>query len=419
MHVAIVTTHPPGKGSLNEYAYHFVRALRQKPDVDQVTLLVDALPDGESYPELEQGAGLAPVTMTPCWRFDDVRNADRILAATRRARPDVVLFNLQFATFGGGKVTASVGLTAPKMVSMAGFPTIVLLHNIMETVDLRKAGYASQPLMEALIRNVGNVVTRMVLSVDRVAVTIPKYVEILRDKYHADNVLLAPHGSFEEAPPVPDFDLPPGPKQIMAFGKFGTYKTVEILLDALTLLEAQGRTDLEVVIAGTDSPNAKGYLQSVRERYAHLPNVRFTGYVAEEDVPRIFTEAAVVVFPYTSTTGSSGVLHQAGSYGKAVVLPRIGDFAEVITEEGYDGEFFAPDDIGALAQAIANLLDNDERRREMGMNNYMAACGLPISDVVDWYLLHFEEIIAERRNGKKSKAAPAPEMSAPAASLNP
>ena len=29
LRLAIVTTHPPGKGSLNEYAYHFVR-LRQR-----------------------------------------------------------------------------------------------------------------------------------------------------------------------------------------------------------------------------------------------------------------------------------------------------------------------------------------------------------------------------------------------------
>lgn len=54
--------------------------------------------------------------------------------------------------------------------------------------------------------------------------------------------------------------------------------------------------------------------------------------------------------PYTSTTGSSGVLHQAGSYGKAVVLPNIGDFAEVITQEGY-GEFFNPDEPATLARA--------------------------------------------------------------------
>ena len=52
MHVAIVTTYPPGKGTLNEYAFHFVRALRTKEEISQITLLVDDLPDGAGYPAL-------------------------------------------------------------------------------------------------------------------------------------------------------------------------------------------------------------------------------------------------------------------------------------------------------------------------------------------------------------------------------
>lgn len=407
MHVAIVTTYPPGQGSLNEYAFHFVAALRRKPEISRVTLLVDYLPEGKAYPQAADEAGLVPMQVVPCWRFDDLRNAQHIIAAVRRTGPDLVLFNLQFATFGGRKLPASTGLLIPKLLSLLGYPTMVLLHNIMETVDLKSAGYARQPAMEMVIRLAGNVVTRALLGADRVAVTIPKYVDILRAKYHAGNVLLAPHGAFEDDFPEPDFDLPPGPRQIMAFGKFGTYKKVEMLLDALRILEAQGYNDLEVVIAGTDSPNAAGYLASVQEQYA-TAHVRFTGYIAEEDVPQVFQEAAVVVFPYTSTTGSSGVLHQAGSYAKAVVLPHIGDLAEIVSEEGYAGEFFEPDDPRTLARAIAALLDSPARRQELGMRNYYAARGLPIADVVDWYLLHFEAILAERgsKTGQAEPSAP-------------
>jgi glycosyltransferase involved in cell wall biosynthesis len=416
MHVAIVTTYPPGKGSLNEYAFHFVRALRQKAEVSRISLLVDSLPPDAAYPEPEKTPGLAPMQIAPCWQFDDLRNAPRILAAVRRLQPDAILFNLQFATFGGGKLPASIGLLTPKLTRLAGYPTMVLLHNIMETVDLKSAGYADRPWMEQVMRLAGGLVTRALLGADRVAVTIPKYVEILREKYRAGNVLLAPHGAFEDNFPEPDFDLPPGPRQVMAFGKFGTYKKVEMLLDALRILEAQGYGDLEVVIAGTDSPNAAGYLAGVQAQYAGMSNVRFTGYVAEEDVPRIFGEAAVVVFPYTSTTGSSGVLHQAGSYAKAVVLPHIGDLAEIVTEEGYVGEFFEPDDPATLARAIAAILDSPERRRELGMRNYLAARGLPIADVVDWYLLHFEAIIAGRpRRAAEPPAQPGPDAQQPGA----
>ena len=49
MRIAIVTTHPPGQGSLNEYAYHFIRFLRQKPEVNEIILLADELPSGQQY----------------------------------------------------------------------------------------------------------------------------------------------------------------------------------------------------------------------------------------------------------------------------------------------------------------------------------------------------------------------------------
>lgn len=402
MRIAIVTTHPPGSGSLNEYAYHFVRFLRHKPEVSELFLLVDDLPDGAVYEANDAGSQEgAPVHFVPCWRFGAWNNALRILSAVRTVKPDAVLFNLQFATFGDGKVSAALGLSAPALVRASGVPTIVLLHNIMETVDLASAGFSDNRLMEGMIRLFGNLATRLLLRADWVALTIPKYVEILEEKYHANNVLLAPHGSFEEVS-VPSFDLPPGPLQIMTFGKFGTYKKVEILIEAFKILQQDERPPLELVIAGSNSPNAPNYLEGVGQQYAEVPNLRFTGYVAEEDVPRIFREAAVVVFPYTSTTGSSGVLHQAGDYGKAAVLPRLGDFAELIAEEGYAGEFFEPEDPRSLADAIARVIDDPEHRRDLGTQNYVAAQGLPIAEVVDWYLLHIQALLDQRNQGKKS-----------------
>lgn len=391
MRIALVSTYPPSRGSLNEYAFYFVSHLRQKQEVQELLLLVDELPDGQSYPP-DETVGTTSVRFIPSWRFGAPSNAWRLRRTIAELKPDVVLFNLQFATFGDQRIPAALGLLAPSMVKRAGFPTVILLHNIMETVDLRRTGFGSNPLMEILMRQFGQFFTRRLLQVDLVAVTIPKYVDILTQKYHADNIFLAPHGTFEEVPP-PSFDLPAGHKQIMTFGKFGTYKKIEVLIEAFHLLQQEGISYIELVIAGTDSPNAAGYLKDVQARYSHVPNIRFTGYVAEEDVPTIFNAAAVVVFPYNSTTGSSGVLHQAGNYGKAVVLPHLGDFAELITEEGYRGEFFASDDPASLAQAIRHLLEDEPFRREMGQHNYLAAVGLPMTEIVDWYLLHFQNLM--------------------------
>ena len=406
LRVGVVTTYPPGRGSLNEYAFHFVRALEKKQEVAEVILFVDELPAGEQYKAnpvdvqpgvLTNGNGTdhasAPLRFIPCWQFNNSLNSWRILRAAQQSKPDVVIFNIQFASFGDRKIPAALGLMAPALLRLCGVPTVALLHNIMETVDLKSAGFAKSALLERLIRLVGWVITNILLRANLVAVTIPKYVEILEARYGAQNVLLAPHGSFASETLPPSFDLPQGPLQIMTFGKFGTYKRVETLVEAFHMLQMKHSTALELVIAGTNSPNAPSYLENVAKQYADVPNVRYTGYVSEEDVPTIFNEAAAVVFPYSSTTGSSGVLHQAGEYGKAVVLPQIGDLAELISEEGYTGEFFNPSDPQSLADAIDRIIDHPERRIEMGRQNYLAAHGLPLAEVVDWYLLHIESVV--------------------------
>jgi glycosyltransferase involved in cell wall biosynthesis len=272
-----------------------------------------------------------------------------------------------------------------------GCKTVVLLHNILEQVDLESAGFTKSKLAQKVYNFIGTNLTRCILRADIVAVTISKYVAILQSKYKAKNVVLIPHGSFE-TPHSPNFDLPAGPKKLMAFGKFGTYKKVEILIEALQLIRENNKEPLEVVIAGTDSPNTPGYLQAVKEKYAHVPGIIFTGYVEENQVETIFNESTVVVFPYTSTTGSSGVLHQAGSYGKAVVMPDLGDLSILVKEEGYAGEFFNPESAASLAKAIENILDNDVYRRQLAETNYKAACELSMEKITGMYMDYFAEI---------------------------
>ena len=148
LRIAVVTTHPPSKGTLNEYGFHFVKALRQKPEVEEVILLLEELPDEQTYTLDDAGA---PVTVRQCWRFGAWNNSLRIVKTVRDTKPDVVLFNIQFASFGSGKAAAALGLTAPTLVKAAGYPTVVLLHNIMETVDLNSAGFANNRLISALM----------------------------------------------------------------------------------------------------------------------------------------------------------------------------------------------------------------------------------------------------------------------------
>ena len=182
LRLGIVTTYPPGTGSLNEYAYHFVRAFSKKPEVTDLYLLVDELPPGKNY-QAEADTQRAEehsarLHFVPAWRFNGITNCWRILRAVQQAKTDVVLFNIQFASFGDRKIPATLGLLTPALLRLFGVHTVVLLHNIMETVDLKQAGFADKPLMERVIRFMGWIITHLILRAHLVAVTIPKYVEI-------------------------------------------------------------------------------------------------------------------------------------------------------------------------------------------------------------------------------------------------
>ncbi|WP_330443325.1 glycosyltransferase [Flavobacterium sp. C4GT6] len=387
MKVAVVTSFPPSKVTLNEYGYHLVKNFVNKNDITELLLLTDKT----KAPKQLDFENSDKVKVNECWSFNSYLSFFTILKTILKERPDAVLFNLQFLKFGSKKIPAAMGLMLPMLLRLIGISTIVLLHNIMEEVDLTKAGFSKGGLQKKIYSFIGTNLTKCLLKSDRVAVTIQKYVETLNEKYKAANVTLIPHGSFEMVK-SPNFDPQPGPKKIMAFGKFGTYKKVEIMIEAAQQLRERINEEIEVVIAGTDSPNTPGYLDSVQKKYSHVKGVTFTGYVEENDVERIFTESTVVVFPYTATTGSSGVLHQAGSYGKAVVMPDLGDLALLVEDEGYKGEFFNPTSSSSLSLAIENILVNDSYRKELAVANYKAAKALSMERITEMYLEEFRNI---------------------------
>ncbi len=389
MRLAIVTAYPPSKVTLNEYAYHLTRHFRQKQNITELILLTDTSEENKDIDFKEPGC---KVTVKQCWTFNSYLNIISVSQAINQVRPDAILFNLQFMKFGDNKIAAALGLMLPLICKLKGIPNIVLLHNILEEVDLKNAGFTTNRLMKRIYNFIGTMLTRLLLQADTVAVTMQKYVDALEKKYKANNVILIPHGTFELSA-RPNFKQNKACLQVMTFGKFGTYKKVELMIEAVEKVRASSNLDIEVVIAGTDNPNALGYLAEVQEKYKHLPKVRFTGYVKEKDVPDIFNDSSVVVFPYTSTTGSSGVLHQAGSYGKAVIMPDIGDLALLVKDEGYQGEFFNPKSVDSLALAIETIVTNEAYRIKLGKANYKAATAFPMQRITDMYMNSFESII--------------------------
>jgi glycosyltransferase involved in cell wall biosynthesis len=377
MKICLVTSFPPSRDALNEYGFHIASELQRIPGIE-LTVLGDEY--SPAQPELDG------FSVNRCWKFNGLSNPLRLIRAIKQQKPDVVWFNLGFASFGGTPPSAFLGIATPALVRANGFYTHVTLHQLMETVDLDDAGIRF-PL---LYKWGGVLATHLVLFANSVSVMLPAYRSVLVEKYGRGSVYVRRHGIFSARPEYPDLASRGNPEhRILAFGKWGTYKRLEPMVEAFKEVARQ-IPNARLVIAGTDHPKTPGYLQSIREKLASRSDVIFTGYVAEDDIPQLFQSSSVAVLPYTSSAGSSGIAHLACTYGVPIVASDIPDFRRLADEEGLAIDFFAPGKTNELARHITDLLQNRERQIEMAMQNVSAALRMSMPEIIRQYLRTFE-----------------------------
>jgi glycosyltransferase involved in cell wall biosynthesis len=378
MKICLVTTFPPSHGGLSEYGLHIAQELQRNPFVD-LTILGDDISSVVDAPELPG------FSIVRCWSPDRPASALRLLAALRKQKPDVVWFNLLFSTFGNKPLNAFAGLMIPLLTRMSGRYTHVTLHHLMDTVDLKDLGVR----FAGAYRLAGALATRMLLLANSVSVLMPRYREILFDKYGSDNVHVRAHGILTRCPEYPDFSRRGNPHRILAFGKWGTYKRLELMIEAFGLIRAQ-LPNARLVIAGGDHPQVHGYVESVKQKCPEDSGIEFTGYVQEDRLANLFQRASVAVMPYTSSTGCSGVAHLACAYGVPIVCANLEDFQQMASGEDLAIDFYQPGDGRSLASCLVRLLQNPGKLQAMAEQNFSAALRMTMPSVVQKYLRHFE-----------------------------
>jgi glycosyltransferase involved in cell wall biosynthesis len=377
MKICLVTTFPPSQGGLSEYGLHIAQELRRDPLIS-LTILADSISPAP--------AELDGFSVQRCWSFNDPASAVRILRALRKLKPDIVWFNLLFSTFGRNPLIAFSGLLTPLLARLTGCYTHVTLHHLMDTVDLKDAGVRHV----RAYRMAGGVATRMLLRSNSVSVLMPGYRKILHEKYGRDNVHVRSHGILTTRPEYPDFSRRGKPEhRILAFGKWGTYKRLELLIEAFHAVGA-ALPEARLVIAGGNHPQAAGYVESVKKKWETDSRIEFTGYLDEDRLPDIFQSSSVAVMPYSSSTGCSGVAHLACAYGVPIVCADLADFRQMADGEDIAIEFYKPGDAQDLARCLIEFLTNEEKQQAMAVHNFSTALRMTMPTIVQKYLRHFE-----------------------------
>jgi len=329
---------------------------------------------------------LPEFSVVRCWGFNCLNNPVSVLRAVQRLKSDIVWYNIGFASFGGRPLPAFFGLTTPALTRLWSCYTHITLHQLFETVNLAEAGVKS-PM---LYRIAGRMATHLLLCANSLSVLLPAYHRTLRARYSRGTVHVRHHGIFASCPEAPDLSKRGNPVyRVLAFGKWGTYKRLELLIEAFERIVAKS-LPVELIIAGGDHPKTPGYVKSVAERVKYNPLIRFVGYVPEESIPDLFQTASLAVMPYTSSAGSSGVAHLACQYGLPILASDIEDFRELAEYELVSMEFFTPNDVESLANQLVGLLHSPERLAQMARQNFSAALQMSMPQVIRQYIRSFD-----------------------------
>lgn len=188
-----------------------------------------------------------------------------------------------------------------------------------------------------------------------------------------------PPGSVEVIPnAVPAIEHPPRTRtddvvRIVAVSRFDPVKGLDVLVDAVGLLNRDELPPFEVVVLG-DGPE-RHELESRIERLGLGDVVNLVGWVS--DVRRSLVEYDLFVLP-SRLEGLPMSLLEAMHAGLPVISTDVGSVREVLSDDEV-GVVVPPEDPAALAVAISELVSDPERRtrlarrgREVALDRYSA-----------------------------------------------
>jgi glycosyltransferase involved in cell wall biosynthesis len=162
------------------------------------------------------------------------------------------------------------------------------------------------------------------------------------------------------------------PPRLLFVGRIVYQKGLDTLLDALSQLTA---ADWELRLVG-DGPQLPR-LRTLARQYDLNERVHFLGWQDRSALPRLLAESNLFVYP-SRHEGMPNAVLEAMASGLPVIATAIAGNEELV-KSGFTGLLVPPEDIGALAAALAELLPDARRREDMG-----AAARRLVSEDYSW-----------------------------------
>jgi glycosyltransferase involved in cell wall biosynthesis len=337
--------YPPHLGGIEQTVLWLARALVRRPDFS-VTAVV-ANEGRETVRETVEGIDVLRVGRTVAVSSTPVAlGLERALRAEATADPAADLIHLNFPYPWGEISWLRSGLPQP---------TVLTYHS--DIVRQRVLGGVYAPILRRVLERV-----------DRIMVGSPQLVQhspFLRP--HADKCRVVPFGIDVDRSLGDEDDLRRAEvlrqqhdRPIVLFvGRLVYYKGVEVLLEAMT------RLDADLVIIG-QGPLELGLRERARtwgieERVTILPPQ------PDKELTAWYHAAEVFVLPSVAPSEAYGLVQlEAHAAGTPVVSTRLPTGVPFVNPDGVTGFTVPPGRVDELAAAIRRLLDDPGLRARLG-----------------------------------------------------
>jgi glycosyltransferase involved in cell wall biosynthesis len=378
MKICFVSAYPPNKGNLAEYGYYLVNELIKHDAINELTVLANSTSNSNRIEKFGK------IKIIRCWKNNSLKIPFDIIKTLKKENSDIVHFNLHMMSWGESKISNFLGALTPYLVKILLKKKVVItLHNIREAVNVKELGMEENPFIIFGAR----IATKALLSVDKVIVTLNRFRKILEQKYKKRNIIRIFHGTVGRK--VKKIKV--GGKKILTFGFWRENKNLPLLIEIFQKLYKEDKK-IRLIVAGDSHPAFPGYLDKLKEKYKGVEGITFTGYVPEEKLGRLFSSSTFLVLPYTTATGTSGVVHLAASYGKPVIISDLPEVRETAKEEELRLILVPKNDKKAFERAIKTLLKNKKLQKQIVEKNLISAEKYSFSNVAKQYIKVFKEL---------------------------
>jgi len=254
------------------------------------------------------------------YRYDNSKSILRLLKVQWK-NYDEVIFNMLPTGFGKGTMVNATALFIPiLLVKLLRQKNIrVIYHNSVFTNDVRKLGYDTAfdkirlfflgIVEKILFKNLDTFVlldlykSRIYKSIgkNRVRVLNPRYLEGITSIYINKSMNIKSLNVKKSNTPT-----------VLMHGSWGPQKNIEIGLSVLKKLKDRGFKFNLVISGGINHhfPDYNRNFQELLDSYSDVVN-EYLGQVSEKDIMKLFLNADMLLLPYNTPGGHSGVLEQA------------------------------------------------------------------------------------------------------------